>query len=340
MIRYVSGDLLESPSEAIVNTVNTEGVMGKGVALQFKHAYPDNYRAYAAACKRNEVQIGRVFVFDRGPFAMPRYILNFPTKKHWRNPSKLEYVQEGLVDLVRVVRELGINSIAIPPLGAGNGKLEWDDVRPLIEAAFVNVDNVNVNIYAPHPETRHELHTQSAKPQLTPGRAALIKIFALYGALGEALGRLEAQKLAYFLQAAGFDLKLPFVKHQYGPYADNLNHVLQRLEGHYLEGYGDRNTRSSMHLRLGAFDKAIQFLADHPAADEAASKAAELIEGFETPYGLELLATVHWAVHNEHATEWAEVLRVVRTWNARKERFPEAHLRAAWERLQRTQAVA
>jgi O-acetyl-ADP-ribose deacetylase (regulator of RNase III) len=332
-IQTARGDLLSCQVEALVNTVNTQGVMGKGLALQFKRAYPDNERAYVAACKRGEVQIGRVFVFDRGPISMPRYILNFPTKKHWRHPSKLEYIRDGLIDLIRIVREYGIRSLAIPPLGAGNGKLEWADVQPLIEQAFAGLEGVQVVVFEPQPEAHHNLEPSAAKPKLTPGRAALIKLFGLYGALGETLGRLEAQKLAYFLQVAGLDLRLAFIKQQYGPYAENLNHVLQRLEGHYLFGYGDRNTRSAMHLRRGAMDEAIGFLADHPDADEAATRASELIKGFETPYGLELLATVHWAMNTEGATDLTNILRVLHGWNARKQRFPEPHLRAAWDRL-------
>lgn len=333
MVQYKQGDLLQAPVEALVNTVNTVGVMGKGVALQFKRAYPENYRAYEAACRKAQVQIGRIFVFDRGPLSRPRYILNFPTKKHWRQPSRLEYVREGLADLVRQVAELGIRSLALPPLGVGNGGLDWAVVRPLIEEAFAGLPEVEVWVFEPQPGFQADLAPASSKPHLTPARAALLKLFALYSALGEPVGRLEAQKLAYFLQEAAMPLKLNFVKQQYGPYAENLNPVLQRLEGYYLRGYGDRNTPSAMQLAPGALDEAVAFLADHPEADEAVSRAAELIEGFDSPYGLELLATVHWAFTREGAQDWASLLKVVRAWSPRKERFPEAHLRVAAEHL-------
>ncbi len=333
MIQYKQGDLLQAPVEALVNTVNTVGVMGKGVALQFKRAYPENYRAYEAACRKGEVQIGRIFVFDRGPLAYPRYIFNFPTKKHWRQPSRLEYVQEGLRDLVHQVRALGVRSLALPPLGVGNGGLDWARVRPLIEQAFAELPEVEVWVYQPQPAFQANLAMPSSKPHLTPARAALLKLFALYSAFGEPVGRLEAQKLAYFLQESPLPLKLNFVKQKYGPYAENLNPVLQRLEGHYLRGYGDRNTPSAMQLAPGALDEAVTFLADHPEADEAVSRAAELIEGFDSPYGLELLATVHWAFTREGAQDWASLLKVVRAWSPRKERFPEAHLRVAAEHL-------
>ncbi len=160
MIRRGMGNLLEAPVEALVNTVNTVGVMGKGIALQFKEAFPDNFVVYAAACERREVAIGRMFVFERRVLLGPRWIVNFPTKKHWMHPSKLDYVREGLVDLVRVVREHGIRSIAIPPLGAGQGGLAWSSVRPLIEAAMADLPQVDAMIFEP---------TDAYQPALKPG---------------------------------------------------------------------------------------------------------------------------------------------------------------------------
>jgi O-acetyl-ADP-ribose deacetylase (regulator of RNase III) len=130
MITDGGGDLLSDAAEAIVNTVNTEGVMGKGIALQFKQRYPQNYETYRAACKRRQVHLGSMFVVATGALHGPRHIINFPTKGHWREQSRLEHIQAGLRDLVRVINELGINSIALPPLGCGNGGLEWTIVRP------------------------------------------------------------------------------------------------------------------------------------------------------------------------------------------------------------------
>lgn len=330
MLRFVQGDLLKTEVEALVNTVNTVGVMGKGVALQFKRAFPENYRAYAAACRRGEVQIGRIFVHDRGPLFRPRYILNFPTKRHWRQPSRLEYVEAGLKDLVRVVRELGIRSLALPPLGVGSGGLPWPTVRERIQAALSGLEGVDVLVFEPLPsEITRPLAPAGKKPRLTPARAALLKLLGLYDAFGETLGRLEVQKLAYFLQEAGLDLRLIFTAGKYGPYAETLNHVLERLEGQYIEGFGDRDGRSSIRLKSGAVEEAVLFLADHPEADEAASRAASWVEGFESPYGLELLASVHWAVRREGARDWPRLRETLRRWNPRKARFPEAHLRVA-----------
>jgi O-acetyl-ADP-ribose deacetylase (regulator of RNase III) len=122
--------------DAIVNTVNCVGVMGKGIALQFKNKWPANFTAYAAACKAGQVRPGRMLVFDSGGLVKPNFIINFPTKDHWRGSSKIDFIRDGLVDLVAQVKRLRIRSIAVPPLGCGNGGLNWADVRPLIEAAF------------------------------------------------------------------------------------------------------------------------------------------------------------------------------------------------------------
>lgn len=329
MICFVQGDLLQAPAEALVNTVNTVGVMGKGVALQFKRAFPDNYEAYVKACERGEVQIGRIFVYDRGLLARPRYIFNFPTKKHWRHPSRMAYVEEGLKDLVRVIQELGVRSVALPPLGAGNGGLPWPEVRRRIQEALEPLEDVEILVYEPQATEVPSITPLSNKPRLTPPRAALLKLFGLYKTLGETLGRLEAQKLAYFLQEAGLNLRLDFAHNQYGPYAEPLNHVLARLEGHYIQGYGDRSSPSRIRLRANAFQEAVAYLADHPEADEAASRAAAWVEGFESPYGLELLATVHWAVRREGARTWPTLQHILAEWGPRKANIPQRDLQVA-----------
>jgi O-acetyl-ADP-ribose deacetylase (regulator of RNase III) len=141
------GDLLEAKVDALVNPVNTVGVMGKGLALEFKRAFPDNFRAYAAACKRGEVVIGRMHVTQR--LSPPRFIINFPTKDHWRSPSKLDYVRAGLVDLVAQIRSLEIESVAMPALGCGLGQLAWDEVKPLIHEALGGLNGVRVLLFEP-----------------------------------------------------------------------------------------------------------------------------------------------------------------------------------------------
>jgi O-acetyl-ADP-ribose deacetylase (regulator of RNase III) len=149
-ITLTTGDLLAQRVDAIVNTVNTVGVMGKGIALQFKRKWPVNAKAYEAACKRKEVVPGKMFVFDNGGLVEPKFIINFPTKRHWRQPSCMADIEGGLVDLVTQIKRVGIRSIAIPPLGCGNGGLDWNEVRPRIEAALAQLPDVEVHLFAPH----------------------------------------------------------------------------------------------------------------------------------------------------------------------------------------------
>lgn len=149
MIHLTYGDILKHEADALVNTVNCMGVMGRGIALQFRHAFEDNYEAYRKAAKAKEVRPGQMFVFERSTIELPRWIINFPTKRHWKGESRIEDIRDGLVDLVRVIREQDIRSIAIPPLGCGLGGLDWAMVRPLIERALTAVPEVDAYLFEP-----------------------------------------------------------------------------------------------------------------------------------------------------------------------------------------------
>jgi O-acetyl-ADP-ribose deacetylase (regulator of RNase III) len=339
MIKVVQGNLLEADAEALVNTVNTVGVMGKGIALQFKRAFPENFRAYEKASKRGDLEIGKMFIFDLGEFSSPRFVINFPTKEHWRGNSRLEYIESGLKDLVKEVKRLNIKSIAIPALGCSNGGLDWQDVYPRIEKAFAN-ETAEVLLYAPlSSDAPIQLVTKTKKPALTPARTALLKLIASYEMLTDELSRLEAQKLTYFLQYSGYTigLNLSFEKQHYGPYADSVRHVLLALEGHYIEGLGDlnKNHRSHIHILPQAFQEIDNALSTYPEAVKAVERVARLIEGFETPLGLELLATVHWLVIHEGVKTENELIDPISRWNERKKNlFTPAHLRLAWQQLE------
>ena len=150
MITDASGNLLDAQVDALVNAVNTVGVMGKGIALQFRRAYPAMYREYAKAAKAGDIHLGRMHVWSNDEtLTVPRYIVNFPTKGHWKDRSRLADVESGLDDLVKVIHHLGIASIAVPPLGCGNGGLEWAQVRPLIERTFAALPDVDTRVYLP-----------------------------------------------------------------------------------------------------------------------------------------------------------------------------------------------
>ena len=345
MIRLVTGNLLDADVEAMVNTVNTVGVMGKGIALQFKRAYPENFRAYERACKQGEVRLGRMFVHENNSLHGPRYIINFPTKSHWKGASRLEDIRAGLRGLAETIKEFGIKSLAVPPLGCGLGGLDWDEVRPIIENALASFPNVDVFLYAPAgAPAAAQMKTATARPQMTIGRAALIGLIDRYKVPGYdyLLSLLEVHKLAYFLQCAGQPLKLAFQKGIYGPYADNLRHVLSRIEGHFITGYGDGQNSPETPLSLlpGAAKAAADFLAGHPQTREHFDRVAEVIEGFETPYGMELLSSVHWVAMQEDASARSSsdaAAEGVLNWNDRKRRlFKPEHIRLAWSRLKAT----
>ena len=338
MITLTSGNLLESPADALVNTVNCVGVMGKGIALQFKQAFPANFKAYAAACKAGDVQPGRMFITETGQLHPPRYIINFPTKRHWRNKSRLEDIESGLVALAADIKRLGIHSIAIPPLGCGNGGLNWADVRPRIEQALAKFPELGVQLYPPAgapPPDKMPIAPKNLK--MTPARALLVLLVQLYRTQDYRLTRLEIQKLAYFLQAAGQPLRLSYEKNQYGPYANNLNHILRKMEGQYLRGYGDGSQRSEIYPLPEAIIVAETFLADDAVALAQLQRVQNLIRGYETPYGMELLATVHWTM-TEHPTANAdEIIHHVQNWNSRKKQlYQPYHIQQATRRLQQT----
>jgi O-acetyl-ADP-ribose deacetylase (regulator of RNase III) len=335
MVEFVKGNLLDANVDALVNTVNTKGVMGKGVALQFRRAFPDNYKAYRAACAAGDVMLGRMFVFMTGRPEGPCAIINFPTKNHWRSRSRLPDIEAGLRDLRRVLLELDVRSVALPPLGCGLGGLRWSDVGPMIERALADLP-LRAIVYEPHPAPAPErMQEAREQPQMTAFRATLIWLLGRYLEPGETASPLEVQKLLYFLQEAGEPLGLRFAKQRYGPYADAVRHVVERLEGHYLSGFGDGTGEASVRVLRGAIEEAEAYLEDHPETRERYERVAELIDGFETPYGLELLATTHWVVVHEDGGDAQGAARLVREWTERKGRlFTDEHVAIAWERLE------
>ena len=312
--------------------------MGKGIALQFKKAFPENFKAYEAACRNKEVKPGRMFVFNTGQMFNPRFIINFPTKRHWRGKSRYEDIEMGLEALVQEVRERKIRSIAIPPLGSGLGGLQWEQVKPMIEKAFATMPEVQIKLFEPKgsPDAK-EMPVGTANPKMTVARALFVKLVQQYTRFAYRLTLLEIQKLAYFLQESGLDLKLRYVKHLYGPYAHNLNKVLEILEGHYIRGYGDTQKPDVEITLLPDADKeADRFLQLHPNAMPNLERVADLVDGFETPYGMELLSSVHWiAVHDREASDAEDAIVAMANWNERKQRlFKADHIHLAWERLQ------
>jgi len=338
MITYKTGNLLEAPVEALVNTVNTVGVMGKGIALQFKNAFPDNFKAYRDAVKSGSFQLGKVLVVPVNSIGKVRYIINFPTKDHWRYPSKIEWVESGLKDLRTKIRENHIKSIALPPLGCGNGGLDWEQVRPMIEKEMSDLD-MEVLVYEPSAEIQ-ELLKKEERPsaaRLTPVRAMLLQLLYNYRALGEFTSEFAAEKLSYFLQRFGEkQLKLDFQKGIYGPYSGKIRHILYTVNGYYLKGYEQKDAKPFEPLEM-MVDKApeIQLYIKNELSNEERDrlrKVADLINGFESPYGLELLATVDFLIQ-ENNTLNKEVI-FEKLWSERKkDMFVKQHIDMAIKQL-------
>ena len=337
MIKFVTGNIFDSDVEAVVNTVNCVGVMGRGIALQFKKRYPENYTAYELACKRNEVVPGKMFVFELNQLVNPKYIINFPTKRHWRGASRIEDIEAGLVDLAVVISERQISSIALPPLGAGLGGLDWSTVRKRIAAELTKLSNVDITVYEPSgTPSAEQMAKNRAVPKMTPGRAALVGLTHRYlgGLLDPFITLLELHKLMYFLQESGEPLRLRYVKAPHGPYAENLSHVLNAVEGHLLSGYADGGDRPDKQMMLipGAAQESSAFLENSPATAERIERVTELIDGFETPFGIELLATVYWVAIHE-ANTMPGIISHIYNWGTQKNMFSQRQIILAAQHL-------
>lgn len=348
MITFTQGNLLEARAEALVNTVNTVGVMGKGIALMFKERFGENFRRYAAACKAGEVRTGKMFITEVNELGGPRWIVNFPTKQHWRGNSRMEWITEGLQDLRRFLVENEVKSIAIPPLGAGNGGLDWADVRPRIETALAGL-GTEITVFEPIRKYQN-VAKRSGVEKLTPARALIAELVRRYWVLGMECSMLEIQKLAWFLERnierAGLaPLDLRFVAHRYGPYADRLRHLLDGLDGSYL--HSDKRIGDADPLDVIWFDDARKTFVQAYLKSEAQTyvpaleATAAVIDGFESPFGMELLATVDWLLAKDGVAPTVPAVRDgLRRWNggpgsaARKDTlFDDRALGIALERL-------
>jgi O-acetyl-ADP-ribose deacetylase (regulator of RNase III) len=319
MMQFTQGNLLEAPVEALVNTVNTVGIMGKGIALMFKEAFPSNFRDYEHACKSDEIVVGKMFVTETGRLNGPRWIINFPTKKHWRHPSKLEWIVEGLKDLRHVIEVNNIRSIALPPLGAGNGGLDWREVRPEIEKALGDLKNVDVLVYEPTDKYQN-VAKRTGVESLTPARVLIAEMIRRYWVLGIDCTYLEVQKLGWFLERSietlGIKdpLKLDFKADKYGPYSDKLRHLLDALDGTYL--HCNKRLSDASPTETIWFDEERRNIVDLYLQQDSSSDlnkvldlTANRIDGFESPLGMELLATVDWLIQKENRSPTVEDIR-------------------------------
>ncbi|MDI1293369.1 MAG: macro domain-containing protein [Methylobacter sp.] len=347
MIIFKQGNLLEAPVEGLVNTVNTVGVMGKGIALMFKERFRRNFDLYAAACKTKQVQTGKMFVTEVHELDGPRWIINFPTKQNWRTKSRMEWIVTGLQDLRHFLLEHQVKSIAIPPLGAGNGGLEWSTVRAQIEKALGDLD-IEILVYEPTQKYQN-IAKRSGIEKLTPARALIAELVRRYWVLGMECSLLEIQKLAWFLEQAverlsvDNPLDLRFEANKYGPYADRLRHLLNGLDGSYL--HCEKRISDAGPLDVIWFDDnrkdylQTYLKTEAKAYTQALEYTAALIDGFESPFGMELLATVDWLISREQSDSTVAAVREgLKRWpSGAAERkcklFDELSINIALERL-------
>lgn len=322
MIQFKQANLLESDAEAIVNTVNTVGVMGKGIALQFKNQYPNNYKLYATACKAKEVVVGKMFVTEETSLlGGKKIIINFPTKTDWRKPSEYSFIELGLQDLVKVIQERKIKSIAIPALGAGNGGLDWNRVKAIIENYLTNVD-CEVQIYQPNTIIQEALKKERVK--LTPARAMLLAMLFDLVKNGEFASEFTAEKIAYFLQRFGAKdaFKLEFQPNFYGPYSGKVKHVLYYLNGSYISGYSSKDKKpfDELGLMLDAEKEVNEYLDAKENSDykEIVEKTKAFLSGFYADFGLELLSTVDFIIADKKTKSIEEISQHLIDWSNRK----------------------
>jgi len=335
MITLTHGDILKAKTQALVNTVNCVGVMGRGIALQFSRAFPECFKEYRALCDHKKLHPGMMHVCDLNRLENPRFVINFPTKRHWKAKSKLEDIEAGLKALVELVKRRHIHSIAVPPLGCGLGGLDWGEVRPRIEKVLGALGDVEILLFEPRGAPAAATIAKNKKtPNMTVGRAALLGLMQRYLAalMDPFVSLLEIHKLMYFMQESGQPLRLEYNKGRYGPYANNLRHVLNRIEGHYITGYGDAedDPEKQIELKPDAVEQANGLLARHPATMGRFDRVVNLIAGFETPFGMELLSTVHWVASREGAKTADQAIIQTYAWNNRKKMFKEEHIRIAW----------
>lgn len=336
MIQYVKGDLLKSQADALVNTVNTEGIMGKGIALQFRETFPENYRVYRDTCRRNELHIGELLIVeDSNLMTGHKLIVNFPTKTHWKLPSEYSYIAQGLTTLRKEITNRGIRSIAIPPLGSHNGGLDWSRVKQMIETALADLD-CDIMLYEPSDVIIERMKSERVK--MTPARAMLLHLFVDLNINGEFASVFASEKLIYFMQRFGAKsyFKIDFKPYYYGPYSGGkVAHVLYHMNGSYIKGMGSMENRPFDYLWLtdDAEQEANAFINGYKDNSLRAicDNTKRFLRGYYSNYSLELLATVDYLLENaESLKNWRndnmenvlDTLELeIQKWSKRKEQM-------------------
>ena len=321
MIKFLTGNLFESEAEALVNTVNTVGVMGKGIALQFKNLFPSNYKVYKEACKNEALKTGNLLVtVDQNISTGEKVIINFPTKKHWRQPSEYTFIESGLEELAKLIKDKPIKSIAIPPLGSGNGGLQWVKVKAMIKEKLSGIKDVSIEVYEPNVNIKEHLKKERVK--LTPARSMLLYMLYHLVENGELVSEFSSEKICYFLQRFGAKkyFKLDYQPNYYGPYSGKVRHVLNYLNGSYILGYAakDKKPFEALDLIVDARKDVENYINQDAELREITAVTSDFLEGYYSSFGLELLSTVDY-ISNKNKTNNIDFIRQeLASWSNRK----------------------
>lgn len=320
MIKFVTGNILESEADALVNTVNTEGIMGKGIALQFKKAFPSNFKFYEKACKNKEFNIGEILVFkDRSLMTGEKWIINFPTKTTWRKPSEYQYIEKGLDALIEKIKEYPIRSVAIPPLGSGQGGLNWQKVKEILTEKLEGL-NYEIIIYEPNDAVKKSMKRERVK--LTEARALLLYVLYDLVKQGEFVSEFSAEKVCYFLQRFGGQryLKLNYTPNFYGPYSGKVRFVINYLNGSYIMGFSgmDKKPFEPLSLVPDGFQDVQHFINSNKELNNIAKKTTSFLNGFYSDFALELLSSIDFIQSQHNVNEVSEIKKALSAWSDRK----------------------
>lgn len=340
MIKYIVGNIFESNAQALVNTVNTDGVMGKGIALQFKKLFPNNYTAYVVACANQTIGIGNLLVLeDSSLITSAKTIINFPTKISWRKPSEYVFIEKGLDDLVRIINDNNIDSIAIPPLGAGNGGLNWQKVKKLIDEKLGNL-KADVFVYEPTEQIKETLRKERIK--LTDARALLLYVLYDLVTQGEYVSEFSSEKVCYFLQRFGAKkyFKLQYEPNFYGPYSGKVRFVLNVLNGSFILGYSDMNKKPFEPLMLvsDGYKEVKNYVETKPELNEIANRTTLFLKGFYSDFALELLSSVDYISIKNKSFDNAIICQKLDSWSDRKRSLfsNQKHINLSVEKIKNT----
>jgi O-acetyl-ADP-ribose deacetylase (regulator of RNase III) len=320
MIQYITGNILESNAQALINTVNTDGVMGKGIALQFKNSFPNNFKAYAEACRKEWIGIGKLFVFNESNLATgEKTIINFPTKKSWRKPSEYSFIENGLDDLIDIINTKKIQSIAIPPLGAGNGGLEWEIVKKIIEE---KLNHLKIDVFVYEPTTQIKEYLKKERVKLTDARALLLYILYDLVRNGEYVSEFSSEKVCYFLQRFGAKkhFKLEFEPNFYGPYSGKVRFLLNTLNGSYVMGYSDMNKKPFEPLTLvsDGYETVKKHIENKTDLLEIAQNTINFLNGFYSDFALELFSSIDYLSTKNNTLDKEIISQKLEEWSDRK----------------------